>query len=76
MNENTAKINVELDANGDTTVQMEGTADNLLALAILCIDDVLKANYCCKGHLILAKAEITAAILGIEAPKDNAKKGE
>lgn len=69
MNENTAKIAIELNAKGGLSAEMEGTTEDLLAMLELGIGETLQAGYCCKGHYELRKIALLTSIMGMEVKK-------
>lgn len=66
MNENTAKITIDLDASGRVQAVLEGTTENLLAMLTHCIGQVLQANHCCEAHCELEKLALAKDILTME----------
>ncbi|MBC9788592.1 hypothetical protein [Carnobacterium maltaromaticum] len=69
MNENTAKITIELNAKGGLSAEMEGTTEDLLAMLEHCIGETLQAGYCCEGHYELRKIALLTSIMGMEVKK-------
>ncbi|MGX7417780.1 hypothetical protein ACWOFR_03135 [Carnobacterium gallinarum] len=69
MNENTAKITIELNAKGGLNAKMEGTTEDLLAMLELGISETLQAGYCCEGHYELRKIALLTSIMGMEVKK-------
>ncbi|MFS7003055.1 hypothetical protein [Carnobacterium maltaromaticum] len=69
MNENKAKITIELNAKGGLSAEMEGTTEDLLAMLELGIGETLQAGYCCEGHYELRKIALLTSIMGMEVKK-------
>lgn len=76
MNEEIAKITIELNAEGKIIAELAGQQGNLLTMLMYCLEEIIQGSYCCDGHLEIEKAAIAKAILEIEAPKNKTKSSE